>query len=277
MVASCGLDQKLKLWSVNSHEDNPELRVKLEKDIYTEGYSLSGCFFRGGEVVLGTLRQNYLVVDCEKWKVKHVGSSFLNDHPRFQNLRHSPSRDHLLIFSNNKLSIVDHRNTYQGSLLAGQPLVDAQFGQEHYIFGISNDVTYQWDMRTWRLVENRRDCLANTKLWTQGDTLAIGSKLGIVRLASISEGLNQYAQVDNLVTHVTTLEGNHSASVLVECSKWKANAVRVIDIARGRCVAGFPTNATKIGLATTAAFSGRNELCIGNSHGYLNFFEVASQ
>lgn len=63
-MASCGLDQKLKLWKVNSDESNPELKVKLEKDVYTEGYSLTGCFFRGTEVVLGTLRQNYLTVDC---------------------------------------------------------------------------------------------------------------------------------------------------------------------------------------------------------------------
>jgi hypothetical protein len=249
--------------------------VKLEKDVYTEGYSLSGCYFRGGEVVLGTLRQNYLVVDCEKWRVKHIGSSFLNDHARFQNLRASPSREQLLIFSDNKISLLDSRNTYQGSLLAGQPLVDAQFAQQNYVFGISHDVTYQWDVRTWRLVDSQRDCLANTKLWTHEDTLAIGSKLGIVRLANISQGLKQYAEVSNLVTHVTTLEGSQGGELLIECSKWKPNAVRVIETASGRCVGNFPTNATKVGLPTCAAFSPKREFCIGNSHGYLNFFQTA--
>jgi len=129
IVASCGLDQKLRLWSVNSQETNPELRIKMEKDVYTEGYSLTGCFFRGGDVVLSTLRQNYLVVDCEKWKVRHIGSSFLNDHARFQNMRASPSRESILLFSENRLSVIDHKNTYQGSLLAPQPLVDAQFAK----------------------------------------------------------------------------------------------------------------------------------------------------
>lgn len=195
MVASCGLDQKLKLWSINPEEANPELRVKLEKDVFTEKYSLTSCYFRSGEIILGTLRQNYLIVDYEKWKIKHIGSSFLNDHPRFQNLRASEDRSQILIFSSNKASLVDHRNTYQGSLLAGQPLVDMQFGQGSYVFGISNDVAYQWDTRTWKLVESKRDCLGNTKLWTHEDTVAIGSKLGIVRLSNASQGLKQYAEI----------------------------------------------------------------------------------
>lgn len=35
VVASCGYDQKLKLWSLREDESNPELRLKQEKDVYT--------------------------------------------------------------------------------------------------------------------------------------------------------------------------------------------------------------------------------------------------
>lgn len=45
VAASCGLDQKLKLWSLNADATNPELRIKLEKDVYTDKYALSGCYF----------------------------------------------------------------------------------------------------------------------------------------------------------------------------------------------------------------------------------------
>ncbi len=195
----------MKIWSLNAEEINPELRIKLEKDVYTEKYSLSGCFFRHGEIVLGTLRQNYLVVDYEKWKITHIGSSFLNQHSKFQNIRQSKDKNDLLLFSENKISIVDHINTYQGSLLAGQTLVDAQFGSSNYVFGISNDVVYQWDLRNWKIVESKRDCLGNTKLWTEGDLVGVGNKLGIVRLCNISQGLKNFADIENLVTHVTTL------------------------------------------------------------------------
>jgi hypothetical protein len=60
----------------------------------------------------------------------------------------------------------------------------------------------------------------------------------------------------------------------VECSKWKQNAIRLIDTSKGRCISGFPTPSTKVGLASAASFSSQNELAIGNSHGYLTFFDV---
>ena len=34
VIASCGFDQKVKLWSLRQNEVNPELRLKQEKDIY---------------------------------------------------------------------------------------------------------------------------------------------------------------------------------------------------------------------------------------------------
>ena len=47
MVASCGYDQKVKLWSLREEEQNPELKLRQEKDIYVEGFALSNCHFSG--------------------------------------------------------------------------------------------------------------------------------------------------------------------------------------------------------------------------------------
>ena len=99
VAASCGNDSKLKLWSIKNDESNPELRIKLEKDVYTEGYPLSNCYFRGEEVLMGTLRQNLIAIDCEKWKINRISSSFLNHHKKFNNLRISPDKTHSLLFS----------------------------------------------------------------------------------------------------------------------------------------------------------------------------------
>lgn len=276
MVASCGLDQKLKLWSLNVEETNPELKIKLEKDVYTENYALSECYFSQNEITMGTLRQNYLIVDCEKWKIKYIGSSFLNEHKSFQNLRMSSDRSQKLLFSDNKVSLIDRNNIYQGSLLAGQPLVDVQFAAGHNVLGISHDALFQWDSRMWRMVNSHKAFMGYTKLWTEGETVALGSKLGIVRLSNFTvEGFKEYAEVSNLVTHVTELKANPDSSLLVECSKWKPNAVRLIDIRRGKCIAGWPIVSTKIGLPMAASFSSENELAVGNSHGFISFFGVS--
>jgi hypothetical protein len=63
----------------------------------------------------------------------------------------------------------------------------------------------------------------------------------------------------------------------VECSKWKQNAVRLIDTQKGRVVGGWPAVNTKIGLPTVAGFSSFNQLAIANTHGYLSFYSLNSQ
>lgn len=76
------------------------------------------------------------------------------------------------------------------------------------------------------------------------------------------------------MTHVTEIKGNKSGDLIVECSKWKQNAVRLIDVNRGRIVSGWPAVNTKIKLPTVAGFSDNNCLSIANTHGYINFFKV---
>jgi len=61
---------------------------------------------------------------------------------------------------------------------------------------------------------------------------------------------------------------------LIECSKWKSNALRLIDIRRGKCIAGWPATQTKVGLPMVASFSSKNELGVGNSNGHINFFGI---
>lgn len=67
--------------------------------------------------------------------------------------------------------------------------------------------------------------------------------------------IQEYAEINSLVTHVTDLKANRDGSLLLEASKWKANAIRLIDTNRGKCIPGWPTNTTKVGLPTSSNFS----------------------
>jgi len=73
--------------------------------------------------------------------------------------------------------------------LANEPLVDAQFGKDFSILGISHDSLFQWDTRMWKMVNCRKDYMGYTKLWTGDNTVALGSKLGIVRLSSFNNDI----------------------------------------------------------------------------------------
>ena len=61
-----------------------------------------------------------------------------------------------------------------------------QFAGSNRILAISKDCIYEWDLRTWRLVNRFMKYNAFTKLWAKGDTVAIGNKLGVVSLSTLS-------------------------------------------------------------------------------------------
>jgi hypothetical protein len=115
-----------------------------------------------------------------------------------------------------------------------------------------------------------------TKLWAQNDLAAVGNKLGILNLLSRQEDeLKTYAEVPSLVTHITEIKGNKRGDLIVECSKWKQNAVRLIDVNRGRVISGWPETNTKIKLPTVAGFSDNDELSVANTNGFINFFKIS--
>ncbi len=87
VLFTCGFDQKVKIFKVNQNEDNPDLKIKLEKDILIEKLPLTNCLYNRGQLYCGTLRKNLAILDPVKEKITFVTSSFLGDHKRYDNLR----------------------------------------------------------------------------------------------------------------------------------------------------------------------------------------------
>jgi hypothetical protein len=47
-----------------------------------------------------------------------------------------------MLFSDNKISILDRKHCFEGNLVAGQPLEDVQFGSEYQVIGVSKDCLF---------------------------------------------------------------------------------------------------------------------------------------
>jgi hypothetical protein len=86
-----------------------------------------------------------------------------------------------LIFSENKISILDYKNSYSGSLLANDELMDVRFGKNPYeLFGVTSDSIFEWDLRTYKPVKIDRTGLGYSTLEVNKDYLCTGSRLGMV-------------------------------------------------------------------------------------------------
>ena len=149
VMFTTGLDHKLKVWSLHLTEENPELKLQLEKDIYMKDLPLTCCSLKKGEVMMGTLRKNLVLVDTVKWKPKFITSNFLSDLHSYENLRVSQIDYRSAIFDNMKVSLLDANNVYYGSLLANEPIQDIKFSSKNanLVYGITLDAIYEWDLR----------------------------------------------------------------------------------------------------------------------------------
>ena len=109
--------------------------------------------------------------------------------------------------------------------------------------------------------------------------MAIGSKLGTVYMYDkhkhlSTENFVPFKEVSNLITHITDLDIDKS-NLILAMSKWKANAARVIDATKAKCVGNWPTNKTKLSFPMSCKINGNSSLmAIGSTNGYINAFTL---
>lgn len=96
--------------------------------------------------------------------------------------------------------------------------------------------------------------LGFTSISCTQSSLNIGSKLGTVYLYNINN-LNEPLENSNLVTHITQIKTNKLGNYSLALSKWKANAIRVIDSTSGRAIGDWPGVKTKVGMPMQGAFN----------------------
>lgn len=182
------------------------------------------------------------------------------------------------MFSGNKISILDYKNSYTGSLLSNDELKDVKFGKNPYeLFGVTNDAIYEWDLRNYKPVKIEKTFLGYTTLEVSKDYICTGSKLGMIyiyeNLKSNPDQFPLHKEVTNLTTTITHLSVNRDQGLVCALSKWKQNASRVVELNSGRCIGGWPTAKTKIQFGNVGAFCGDSDMfAVGSSNGFINIF-----
>lgn len=131
VMFSCGLDHKVKVWSFHPKQENPDMKLQKEKDMYFADLPLSNCAYREGQLVMGSLRKNIVLLDCEKWVPTYITSNFLKQHRNYENTRVSKLNKKIAIFDGMRASILDKNNVYAGSILANEEICDLAFNENN--------------------------------------------------------------------------------------------------------------------------------------------------
>uniref|UniRef100_A0A7S3FW26 Uncharacterized protein n=1 Tax=Strombidium rassoulzadegani TaxID=1082188 RepID=A0A7S3FW26_9SPIT len=123
---------------------------------------------------------------------------------------------------------------------------------------------YQWDLRQRRCIAKVQDqgSFQTTQMDISPDNqhLATGSKMGTVNVYRLNGGLTEQGHTKNMLTEgqkpektlmnlttsITDLRFNPTSQLLVFCSKWKKNALRMVHIPSYATYQNFPGAATGI-------------------------------
>lgn len=78
------------------------------------------------------------------------------------------------------------------------------------------------------------------------------------------------------MTHVTQIRNNKNDQFSVALSKWKNNAIRVIDSVSGKSIGEWPGVKTKVGMPMQAGFNCYDYFGVGSSHGHISVYGFAN-
>jgi hypothetical protein len=79
-----------------------------------------------------------------------------------------------------------------------------------------------------------------------------------------------------LLTHITQIKTNKTGNLSLAISKWKSNAIRVIDSLTGRSVGEWPTVKTKVGIPINVGFNEGDYFGVGASSGHISVYGWSS-
>jgi len=156
---------------------------------------------------------------------------------------------------------------------------------ERYLWSVGDEAEiYQWDLTKRRCIKKIADegGFNTTKIAvsSNGLLLATGSKMGTVNLFNISPYTQlvedkPFKTLGHLTTAITDLQFNKTTQMLVYCSKWKKNAVKIAHIPSYTAFQNFPDNSAPgvLKYAFCTGFShDRRFLALGNDQGKAHLF-----
>ncbi len=214
-------------------------------------------------------------IDTEKWVPSFITSSFLKDHKTYQNLRSSAENGYSGIFSNHKISLLDKNNVYMDSLLANETIEDVCF-YGNSVHAVSNESYYEWDVRKMGIVRMEKKYLGFTSIAVTRNSINIGSKLGTVYIYA-SNNFSNPLENSNLLTHITQIRANKTGDLCLAVSKWKSNAIRVIDSLTGKSMGAWPTVKTRVGIPMSGGFNEGDYFGVGASSGHISVYGFSSE
>lgn len=271
-----GLDKMLKIWQVDGYDN------RLLRSIYIKDLPIRCAHFTpdGKDVIVSGRRSFFYIYSVETEKSRRIKCIKGRKEKSLENFEISPDNQYIA-FSGIAGSILILSRTSTRLVRAlkmngeVRNLSFTKDGKRLASYGVDGDV-YFWNMETFQCISKIKDHDGwnGMTIDMNKNFFVTGNDNGFVHLYRRGEH-NPYKSLSNLTTPITSVCMNHDSQLLVYCSKFKQDALRVVHLETGTVYSNWPHATTPLNYVNQVSFSPESGfLAIGNARGIVLLYRL---
>jgi U3 small nucleolar RNA-associated protein 18 len=294
LFLAAGFDKTLKIFDIMYDKKNECTEMKCSKAITFPNLPIkSAKFYQRDQVIVSGLKKHILFHNFETDKTITIPNALF--HKKLDDKQNvidkfvlNRSQSFMAFNTENNVGNIGIMNPVSKQLLfelnMNESCLDMCFGRENHELLTVGDKgnVYVWDLRKRGIVERFKDhgATKTTSVQCVSNHLFTGSKAGILNmfnfLGPMGERPEPIKSFDHLSTSISTVAGSPDGMRLLVASKWKKNALKMINLNNKNVYKNWPNFKTNIGIVTEARFSTKgNYVVLGNHAGRLMVYEIS--
>ena len=291
IAITTGLDKKMQIFNIISEENKSE----LIKTINTLDMPITSAhFLNDNEVILTGRRKHYFIYDFTSQKVQRFEGHFATTSNMITSLEKCFVGPDSFAFGDQRGNVYLYETStkrFKYDIKLHNEVNSICFdsnGINLYIAGDQSEI-YLFDMRKYRECVNKINdfgnyCVNCMDISKDNSYLSTGSKNGYVNVYSVddirncpigTEDVEPLKSFDNLTTSCDNVKFNKSSTVLGMSSKWKQNALRLVNLQTMQVYQNFPGFKARMKYPTCLDFNCDDSyLSIGNDEGKAFLYKI---
>lgn len=291
IAITTGLDKKLKIFQIKQEENKSEVIKTLNT---LDMPIISTKFLNDHEIIISGRRKHYFLYDFNTEKVQRYEGHFATSANSISSLEKCFCGADSYAFGDQKGNVylyetLTKRFKYDIKLQTEvNSICFDKNGINVYIAGDQSEI-YIFDVRKYRSCINKISdygnyCVNCMDISKDNTYLSTGSKNGYVNIYNVDdikncpEGTDEVVPVkviDNLTTSCDYVRFNYGGNILGISSKWKKNAIRLVNLQTMQVYQNFPSFKERIKYPTCFDFNcDDSNLCIGNDEGKAFLYKI---
>ena len=291
ILFTSGLDKKLKIFNINSDENFTSKLVKTINTLDIPIFSVK--FISNEDIIITGRRKHYYIYNIEKQNLTRIEGNLALSSNQINSFEKCfvGLDSNIYSFGDNygNIYLYDiNTKRFKYDIKISSSINSICFDDKNYLYAVGDQSEiYIYDLRKYRNCLKKVNDYGNfytncMDISNDYNYISTGGKQGYVNLYKVTDLINDLNEdvepvkiYDNLTTSCDFVKFNKINTMLAMSSKWKKNAMRLINLDNKKVYTNFPSFKEHMKYLFCLDFNSDNSLIsIGNDEGKAFLFHI---